>query len=54
MKTQVAVRMMQMGFRFVVLSSDSGILLRAAKSDVQIVQSARSESQGSGKSNVAC
>ncbi len=40
-----AVRMMQMGFRFVVLSNDSGILLRAAKSDVQTFQNARSEFQ---------
>ena len=44
---------MQMGFRFVVLSSDSGILLRAAKSDVQMVQSARSEFQAGIKSNDA-
>ncbi|MBV9673651.1 MAG: 2,4-dihydroxyhept-2-ene-1,7-dioic acid aldolase [Verrucomicrobia bacterium] len=44
-----AVRMMQMGFRFVVVSSDSGILLRAAKSDVQNVQTARAQFQGGGK-----
>jgi 4-hydroxy-2-oxoheptanedioate aldolase len=46
-----AVRMMQMGFRFVVLSSDSGILLRAAKNDVQMVQNARSKFQAGGKSS---
>jgi hypothetical protein len=43
--------MMQMGFRFVVLSSDSGILLRAAKNDVQMVQNARSKFQAGGKSS---
>jgi 4-hydroxy-2-oxoheptanedioate aldolase len=37
-----AVRMMEMGFRFVVLSSDSGIMLRGARADVQAVREASS------------
>ena len=38
---EYAIRMIDMGFRFVVLSSDSGIMLRAARSDVLAVQEAR-------------
>ena len=37
-----AIRMIDMGFRFVVLSSDSGIMLRAASADVRAVRDATS------------
>ncbi len=36
-----AIRMMEMGFRFLVLGNDSGVLLRGAKSDVEAVNVAR-------------
>ena len=36
-----AVRMMDMGFRYLVLASDSGIMLRAARGDVETVRKAQ-------------
>ena len=47
-----AVRMMEMGFRFVVLGSDSGVLLRGASADVQHVQAAH-EARKSASSHAA-
>jgi len=40
-----AVRMMEMGFRFLVLSNDSGMMLRAAKSDFSAVDEARAKAK---------
>lgn len=36
-----AIRMMELGFRFVVIASDSGLMLRAAKSETEAVRAAR-------------
>jgi 4-hydroxy-2-oxoheptanedioate aldolase len=40
-----AVRMMEMGFRFLVLGNDAGAMLRAARSDVAAVDEARSKAK---------
>jgi 4-hydroxy-2-oxoheptanedioate aldolase len=40
-----AIRMMEMGFRFVVIANDSGVMLRGAKSDVDTVSAARTAAQ---------
>jgi 4-hydroxy-2-oxoheptanedioate aldolase len=44
-----AIRMIDMGFRFVVLSSDSGIMLRAASADVRAVREATSDFDYEGR-----
>ena len=48
-----AIRMIEMGFRFVVIANDSGIMLRGAKSDVEAVNSARLAAQGKARGKVA-
>ena len=37
--------MMEMGFRFVVIANDFGVMLRGAKSDVDTVSAARTAAQ---------
>jgi 4-hydroxy-2-oxoheptanedioate aldolase len=46
-----AARMMQMGFRFVVLASDSGIMLRGARAEVLIMEEARKKQQAERTKN---
>lgn len=48
-----AIRMMKMGFRFLVLGSDSGVLLRAATSDVKAVDEVRARAYNEVSETIA-